>query len=84
MMDHSCAYSKYNEEDIIKMLKFLIDKMSEVFTGRVFFRQIVGITMGTNCASLLANIALYLELRNRIHTIFALGQLASLVNVRIH
>ena len=56
--EHSDAKNKYTEEDIIKMLEFLVDNMFVVFAGKVF-QQIVGIPMGTNCAPLLADIFLY-------------------------
>ena len=49
---------KYTEEDIIKMLYFLIDNIFVQFGGRVF-QQTVGIPMGTNCAPLLADLFLY-------------------------
>jgi hypothetical protein len=39
------------------MLEFLIDNIFAMFGGRVF-QQTVGIPMGTNCASLLANLLL--------------------------
>ena len=56
--EHSDAKNKYTEEDIIKMLEFLVDNIFVVFAGKVF-QQIVGIPMGTNCAPLLADIFLY-------------------------
>ena len=40
------------------MLEFLVDTIFVVFGGKVF-QQIVRIKMGTNCASLLADIFLY-------------------------
>jgi hypothetical protein len=40
------------------MLKFLIDNIYVVVGGQVF-QQSVGIPMGTNCASLLAELFLY-------------------------
>ena len=55
--EHSDAKNKYTEEDIIKMLEFLVDNIFVVFAGKVF-QQIVGIPMGTNCAPLLADIFL--------------------------
>ena len=58
MKEHSDAKNKYTEEDIIKMLEFLVDNTFVVFAGKVF-QQIVGIPMGTNCAPLLADIFLY-------------------------
>ena len=56
--EHSDSKNKYTEEDIIKMLEFLVDNIFVVFAGKVF-QQIVGIPMGTNCAPLLADIFLY-------------------------
>ena len=55
MKEHSDAKNKYTEEDIIKMLEFLVDNIFVVFAGKVF-QQIIGIPMGTNCAPLLADI----------------------------
>jgi hypothetical protein len=40
------------------MLEFLIDNIFNFFGGRVF-QQTVGIPMGTNCASLVADLILY-------------------------
>ena len=54
MKEHSDLKNKYTEEDIIKMLEFLVDNIFVVFAGKVF-QQITGIPMGTNCAPLLAN-----------------------------
>ena len=56
--EHSDSKHKYSEDDIIKMLEFLIDSIFVVFAGKVF-QQIVGIPMGTNCAPLVADIFLY-------------------------
>ena len=55
---HSDSKNKYTEEDIIKMLEFLVDNIFVVFAGKVF-QQIIGIPMGTKCAPLLADIFLY-------------------------
>ena len=55
---HSDSKHKYSEDDIIKMLTFLVDNIFVVFEGKVF-QQIVGIPMGTNCCPLLADIFLY-------------------------
>ena len=41
------------------MIEFLVDNVYVWFGGQ-FFRQMVGIPMGTNCASLLADLFLYL------------------------
>ena len=56
--EHSDPKSKKSEDDIIKMLEFLVDTVFVVFAGKVF-QQIVGIPMGTYCAPLLADIFLY-------------------------
>ena len=56
--EHSDSKHKYSEDDIIKMLGFLVDNIFLVFSRKVF-QQIVGIPMGTNCAPLLADIFLY-------------------------
>ena len=56
--EHSDSTSKYTEEDIIRMLEFLVDNIFVVFAGKVF-KQIIGIPMGTNCAPLLGDIFLY-------------------------
>ena len=69
--EHSDSKHKYSEDDIIKVLEFLVD-IFVVFAGKVF-QQIVGIPMGTNCAPLLADIFLYL-IWSRIYTVFALNR----------
>ena len=51
--DHSEAKNKYTEDDIVRMLEFLIDNIF-VECGGVIFQQVIGIPMGTNCAPLLA------------------------------
>ena len=58
MKEHSDSKKKYTEEDITKMLEFVVDKIFVVFARRVF-QQIIGIPMGTKCAPLLADIFLY-------------------------
>ena len=47
--EHSDSKNKYTEEDIIKMLEFLVDNIFVVFAGKVY-QQIIDIPMGTNCA----------------------------------
>ena len=54
--EHSDSKNKYSEDDIIKMLEFLVDNIFVGFAGKVF-QQIVVIP--TNCAPLLADIFLY-------------------------
>ena len=56
--EHSDSKSKYTEEDIIRMLEFLVDNIFVVFAGKVF-QQIIGIPLGTNCKPILADIFLY-------------------------
>ena len=56
--EHSDLKSKNTEEDIIRMLEFLVDNIFVVFAGKVF-QQIIGIPMGTKCSPLLADIFLY-------------------------
>ena len=53
--EHSDTKSKYTEEDIIKMLEFLVDNIFVIFAGKVF-QPIIGIPIGTNCAPLLADL----------------------------
>jgi hypothetical protein len=55
---HSDSTHKYSEVEIKKMMEFLIDNIFIVVVGQVF-QQFVGITMGTNCAPLLADLFLY-------------------------
>ena len=58
MREQSDSKSKYTEEDIIRMLEFLVDNIFVVFAGKVF-QRIIGIPIVTNCAPLLADIFLY-------------------------
>jgi hypothetical protein len=48
----------YSEEQVISMLEFLIDNIFVSFGGTLF-QQVVGISMGTHCAPLLADLFLY-------------------------
>ena len=48
----------YTADNICKMIEFLIDNIFVQFGGRLF-RQMIGITMGTNCAPLLADLFFY-------------------------
>ena len=79
--EHSDSKHKYSEDDIIKMLEFLVDNIFVVFAGKVF-QQIVGIPMGTNCAPLLADIFLYSYEAEFIQSLLSTGrkQLASRFN----
>jgi hypothetical protein len=47
--------TKFSETDIINMLQGLIDNIFVILGGRVF-QQTDGISMGINCASLLADL----------------------------
>ena len=71
--EHSDSKNKYTEEDIIKMLEFLVDNIFVVFVGKVF-QQIIGIPMGTNCAPLLADIFLYPYEAEFIQSLFSAGK----------
>ena len=55
---HTDSNMKYNEDDIVRMLEFLIDNIFVQFAGNIY-QQTVGIPMGTNCAPLLADLFLY-------------------------
>ena len=57
MKEYFDSKNKYSEDDIIKMLDFLVDNIFVVFVRKVF-HQIVGIAMG-KWAALLADIFLY-------------------------
>ena len=48
----------YNADQICRMVEFWIDNIFVKFGG-CLFRQVIGIPMGTNCASLLADLFLY-------------------------
>ena len=82
MKEHSDSKSKYSEDDIIKMLEFLVDNIFVVFAGKVF-QQTVGIPMGTNCAPLLADIFLYSYEADFIQSLLSTGKkhLASRFNL---
>ena len=71
--EHSDSKLKYSEDDIIKMLEFLVDNIFVVFAGKVL-QQIVGIPMGTNCAPLLADIFLYSYEAEFIHSLLSTGR----------
>ena len=48
----------YTADQIHRMVEFLIDNIFVKFGG-CLFRQVIGITMRTNCAPLLADLFLY-------------------------
>ena len=80
--EHSDSKNKYSEDDIIKMLEFLVDNIFVVCVGKVF-QQTVGIPMGTNCAPLLADIFLYSYEADFIQSLLSTGKkhLASRFNL---
>ena len=49
MKDYSNSKNKYSEDEIMKVLEFLVDNISVVFARKVFQWR-VGIPIGTNCA----------------------------------
>ena len=51
------AKMKYTEDEIVRMIEFLVDNIFVEFGGKIF-QQTVGIPMGTNCAPLLADLFL--------------------------
>ena len=53
--NHSEAKNKYTEDDIVRMIEFLVDNIF-VERGGVIFQQVNGIPMGNNCAPLLADL----------------------------
>ena len=80
--EHSDSKSKYSEDDIIKMLEFLVDNIFVVFAEKVF-QQRVGIPIGTNCAPLLADIFLYSYEADFVQSLLSTGKkhLASRFNL---
>jgi len=56
--DHTNSKTKYTEDVIVNMMYFLIDNIFMEF-GSQISQQTVGITMGTNCAPLLADLFLH-------------------------
>ena len=80
--EHSDSKNKYSEDDIVKMLEFLVDNIFVVFAGKVL-QQTVRIPMGTNCAPLLADIFLYSYEADFIQSLLSTGKkhLASRFNL---
>ena len=66
--EHSDSKSKYTEEDIVRMLEFLVDNIVVVFAGKVF-QQIIGIPM-----PLLADIFLYSYEAEFIQSLLSTGR----------
>ena len=52
------AKYKFTEDDIFRLIDFLIDNICVECFGDIFL-EVVGTTMGSNCVSLLADIFLY-------------------------
>ena len=57
MKEHSDSKHKYPEDDIFKMLEFLVDIFFVGFVGKVFQHKF-GIPMGTHCTPLLVDMFL--------------------------
>ena len=70
---HSVSKSKYTEEDIMKMLEFLVENIFLVFVGKVF-QQIISIPMGKNCTPLLVDIFMYSYEAENIQSLFSAGR----------
>ena len=69
----SDSKNKYSEDDIIKMLEFLVENIFVVFAGKVF-QQTVGIPMGTNRAPLLADLFLYSYEADFVQSLLSTGK----------
>ena len=67
------AKHKYTEDDIVRMIEFLIDNIF-VESGGVIFQQVIVIPMGTNCAPLLADLFLYSYEAEFIQTLIKSGK----------
>jgi hypothetical protein len=68
----SLSPHKYPEADIEGRHGFLVENIDVVF-GDLVFQQSVGITMDTNCASLLAYLFLYLYEAEFVQKLFNTG-----------
>ena len=73
VQNHSEAKNKYTEDDVVRMLEFLIDNIYVEYGGLVF-QQVIGIPMGTNCAPLLADLFLYSYEAEFIQTLIKSGK----------
>ena len=71
MKERSDSKNKYSEDDIIKMLEFLVNNIFVDLAGKVF-QQIVGIPIGTNCAPPSSR-HISLLIWSRVYTDFALN-----------
>ena len=66
--NHSESKYKYTEDDIVRMIEFLIDNIFVESGG------VIGIPMGTNCAPLLADLFLYSYEAEFIQTLIKSGK----------
>ena len=82
LKEHSDSKQKHSEDNIIKMLEFLVDNFFVVFVGKVF-KKTVGIPMGTDWAPLLVDIFLCSYEAEFIQSLLSTGkkQLASRFNL---
>ena len=71
--NNSNAKHKYTEHDIVRMINFLIDNIFVECGGEVF-QQVICISMGTNCAPLLADIFIYSYEAEFIQTLIRSGK----------
>ena len=55
VINHYDSNKKYSEDDIYRMLDFLIDNIFVMFGGNLF-QQTDGIPIGTNCAIILVDL----------------------------
>ena len=69
----SNAKNKYTEDDIVRIIDFLIDNIF-VECGGFIFQQVIGIPMGTNYAPLLADLFLYYYEAEFIQTLIKSGK----------
>ena len=74
---------KLSEDDIIKMLEFLVDNILVIFAGKVF-QQTVGIQMGTICAPLLADIFLDSYEADFIQSLLSTGKKHLASHLQVH
>ena len=72
MKEHSDAKNKYTEEDIIKMLEFLVDNIFVVFAGKGFQTDSRHSHGHKLCPSPSRHISILV--RSGIHTVLALGR----------
>ena len=80
--EHSSSKIKYSEDDIIKMLEFLVDIFFVIFAGKVF-QQSVSNRMVTNCVPLLAS-SLFVFIRSGIHIACALNEKVTTSPISVH